>query len=452
MRKMMYTLLLAATLAGCGGGSDSVPQAGADDLVRPLSQSLQAQPQALAAADSGTSMLRVYQAFYGGAPGYNEYTYRSNLATASSLGAQYASDFSGMSDDALASQVLANVGISLQSVNPSAYTALQYALAQMFAAYGRNARGQIVANLVGLLADLESNATFGTAARSFNAQVSSNAGYSSSPVNTASTRRTTGTPATSASSYQAAYNACYVGTPALYSSTYCQAYANAVVAGAGAAAANQAGADAARSNVGNIGMGGAVSSVGTPNPNISSASSGSSSTGSGAPSYNSAYAECYNGTPALYSTTYCRAYATARAAGQSATAANLAGATAAGSNVGNVGTGQPVTASGTPRSGGTTSGTSSGSTSGSSSGSTSGSSSSGGDLNAARQCQNQTYLGGWDNDQYDSYARLAQFDACLHRAGFTEYDSEGRSVCNILAELVRETRSTMRTQYCPYPY
>jgi hypothetical protein len=464
----IVALAAALSLAACGGGGEPTAaqasaQAQAEVLMRPLAQALQAQPQAAAAVapDSGTAMLRVYQALYGGAPSYNEYAFRSSFDTSgSTFASQYAADFSGMSDDALATQVLGNLGISLQSVNASAYTALQFALTQMFAAYGRSARGQIVANLANLLAGLESNATYGGAARSFNTQVSSNASYANSPSNTTSTRRTTGSTSSSSggtSSYQSAYNACYVGTPALYSSTYCQAYANAIVAGAGAAAANQAGADAARSNVGNIGMGGTVSSVGTPNPNVSG-SSGSSggASGSSAPSYNSAYAECYNGTPALYSTTYCSAYATARASGQSASAANLAGATAANSNVGNVGTGQTITATGTPRSGstgsGSTSGTSSGSTSGSTSGSSSGSGSSGGDLNAARQCQNQTYLGGWDNDQYDSYARLAQFDACLHRAGFNEYDSEGRSVCNILAQLVRETRSTMRTTYCPYPY
>jgi hypothetical protein len=383
MRKMMFTLLLAAALGGCGGGSDTPAQAAADDLLRPLAQSLQSQPQAAAPADSGTSMLRVYQAFYGGAPGYNEYSYRSYLATAASLGSQYAADFSGMSDDALAAQVLANVGISLQSVNSSAYSALQSALAQMFAAYGRNARGQIVANLVGLLGDLESNATFGAAARSFNAQVSSNASYASSPINTASTRRTSGSTSASTgssgtstgrTSYQAAYDTCYVGTPALYSSTYCQAYANAIAAGSSAADANQAGADAARSNVGNVGMGVTVSSTGTANTHLSASTGGGTSAASSTSSYAAAFNECYNGTPALYSMTYCDAYATARSGGSSASAANLAGAQAAGSNVGNVGTGQPISATGTASSSSTASTSSSSGTSTTSTTSSTGSS------------------------------------------------------------------------------
>ncbi len=73
-------------------------------------------------------------------------------------------------------------------------------------------------------------------------------------------------------------------------------------------------------------------------------------TPSTAPSYQAAYDQCYTGTPALYTATYCRAYATAMSTGSSATAANQAGAAAAGSNVGNIGTGQPVSSTGTPSS------------------------------------------------------------------------------------------------------
>ena len=74
------------------------------------------------------------------------------------------------------------------------------------------------------------------------------------------------------STYQSAYNACYNGTPALYTSTYCSAYANAIVAGSTPAAANLAGAVAANSNVGNIGMGGTITATGTPTPTSMSGS------------------------------------------------------------------------------------------------------------------------------------------------------------------------------------
>ncbi len=68
-----------------------------------------------------------------------------------------------------------------------------------------------------------------------------------------------------APSYQTAYNTCYVGTPILYTSVYCNAYANAMVAGSTAESANQAGANAAGGNVGNVGTGQVVTEVGTPN-------------------------------------------------------------------------------------------------------------------------------------------------------------------------------------------
>jgi hypothetical protein len=64
--------------------------------------------------------------------------------------------------------------------------------------------------------------------------------------------------------YKVAYDTCFVGTPALYTATYCAAYANTIVAGGTPVAANQAGATAAGSNVGNIGTGEVISSTGTP--------------------------------------------------------------------------------------------------------------------------------------------------------------------------------------------
>ncbi|MFA6498437.1 MAG: hypothetical protein WC256_02090 [Desulfurivibrionaceae bacterium] len=64
--------------------------------------------------------------------------------------------------------------------------------------------------------------------------------------------------------WQSAYNTCYVGTPALYTNVYCAAYADAIVAGSSPGVANIAGADAAGSNIGNIGMGGTITATGTP--------------------------------------------------------------------------------------------------------------------------------------------------------------------------------------------
>jgi len=122
-----------------------------------------------------------------------------------------------------------------------------------------------------------------------------------------------------------AYDSCYSNPDLMYSRTYCSAYADAIVAGSTPAAANQAGATAAGSNVGNIGMGGTA-------------------TATGSTTLQSAYDSCYSNPDLMYSRTYCSAYADAIVAGSTPAAANQAGATAAGSNVGNIGMNGTLTA------------------------------------------------------------------------------------------------------------
>ena len=173
-------------------------------------------------------------------------------------------------------------------------------------------------------------------------------------ISLSSTGTSTGT--STGATFQSAYDACYNGTPALYTVTYCTAYANAIVSGSSPADANIAGAVAAGSNVGNIGMGQPISSTGTP---YTSGSTTGTSTGS---TFQSAYDACYNGTPALYTVAYCTAYANAIVSGSSPTDANIAGAVAAESNVGNIGMGQPISSTGTPYTSGSTTGSSSTST------------------------------------------------------------------------------------------
>ena len=67
--------------------------------------------------------------------------------------------------------------------------------------------------------------------------------------------------------YQTAFNACFYGTPELYSRTYCEAYGRAIATNSSPFSANQIGAQAALSNVGNIGMGQPISATGVPNSN-----------------------------------------------------------------------------------------------------------------------------------------------------------------------------------------
>ena len=145
---------------------------------------------------------------------------------------------------------------------------------------------------------------------------------------------------------QSAYNSCYIGTPPLYTGTYCSSYADTIGAGGTPAAANLAGATAASSNVGNIGMGGTITATGTPRP-------ASTATAPVVVTLQAAFDSCYGGTPVLYTGNYCSAYAYEIFAGGTPAAANLAGATAAGSNVGNIGMGGTITATGIPRTGST---------------------------------------------------------------------------------------------------
>ncbi|MBC5765694.1 hypothetical protein [Ramlibacter albus] len=374
MRKTTLVMLLAAALQACGGGGNDVTvaeatqAAQADPLARAVALALQS-PPSTASSDSARTATRIYLAFYGGAPSNAELTSFAAQVSGdgAALAAQFASEFATLSDAAFTARILGNLGVTAQSVNAASYNVLLAAVTQVFAAYGPSVRGQIVANLARLLGNLETDATYGSAARGYNQQVSTYQAHGSNPANTTGARGASSSGTSASSSYQAAYNTCYNGTPALYNTAYCTAYANAIAAGQGAAAANLAGANAANSNVGNIGMGQPVSSTGTPRAGSSTTSTTSSATGSSSGSrWQSAFDQCYDGTPTLYSSTYCSAYADAIVAGQTATAANLAGANAANSNVGNVGTGQPVSSTGTPRSGTTGSGTSSASTGGSS--------------------------------------------------------------------------------------
>mgnify|MGYP001096862117 CR=1 FL=1 len=122
----------------------------------------------------------LYQAFNGKAAGYNTYT--NNLAYAAQNGpAAYAAEigkgFYTVPAATLADTVLKNVGID--------NAVLEDALVQIFTAYPVQARGQIVLNLINLLTNLESDATFGAAATAWNQLVASNNAYSNNSTNVA---------------------------------------------------------------------------------------------------------------------------------------------------------------------------------------------------------------------------------------------------------------------------
>jgi uncharacterized repeat protein (TIGR02059 family) len=162
-----YNQTLAAHNAYASSASNTIDSA-------PVSLSGNAPVTGLSAAAVG-----LYQAFYGKASAHA--TYLSNLALAaqegiSALAAAVGRNFAAAPATDLARLVLGNLGLS----NPG----LETALGQMFSAYPLDARGQIVLNLTNLLAGLEADATYGSAAKSYQLTAAANATYSSSPANT----------------------------------------------------------------------------------------------------------------------------------------------------------------------------------------------------------------------------------------------------------------------------
>lgn len=123
------------------------------------------------------SALAVYRAFYGVAPGTDnarDLIARVGVNGVPAYAASLASDFSAAPADQLADLVLDDLGIqpwTLGGSNPTAsYNALLNAVTSVFVWYP-DARGQVVLNMVNLLAGLESDPVYGSAAVAFNDRV-----------------------------------------------------------------------------------------------------------------------------------------------------------------------------------------------------------------------------------------------------------------------------------------
>ena len=174
-KKWLSRLVLLASLSACGEFEQPV-----DAPAAPMKSVL-----AVSSSSAPGVVIQVYQALYGMAPGYADYT--SYLAQASASNQVFASalagDFSAVSDKSLALLVLNNLGITATTVTQTgSYAALLSAVEQIFAAYGSAARGQIILNMTGLLAGLSSDATFGAAAATYSSLVQANTSYSASPA------------------------------------------------------------------------------------------------------------------------------------------------------------------------------------------------------------------------------------------------------------------------------
>ncbi|MBC5764319.1 pre-peptidase C-terminal domain-containing protein [Ramlibacter albus] len=132
------------------------------------------------------NVLGVYSAFYGNAP--TSATYATELGVYNSGGSSnYAADvaarFATTPNQSLAGTVLANLGVTAATTGgytPSdSFTLVRDALTVYFTAFP-SAKGQVVLNLVNLLANLERDTVWGQAAINFNNTLA--ARYSALPV------------------------------------------------------------------------------------------------------------------------------------------------------------------------------------------------------------------------------------------------------------------------------
>jgi hypothetical protein len=180
--KLLYVTLTSLALVACGGGD-------------PQDTTLVGAPHAVVKATKPTGgaamALHLYQAFYGKAPGYavmNDYTAQAT-SDAPTLAAKLATDFASTSHAALAKIVLDNLGVTattVKAVNSKGegeFALLLAAVEQLFGAYP-TMRGQVILNMTNLLEGLEADATYGSAAASYNTQATANLAYSSNSANT----------------------------------------------------------------------------------------------------------------------------------------------------------------------------------------------------------------------------------------------------------------------------
>ena len=157
----LFSLLAAILLSGCGGRPNGSELGSEAPMKTPL---------AVSSSSAAGVVIQVYQALYGKAPGYTDYS--SYLTQASASNQVFANalvaNFASTSDQALALLVLNNLGITATTVTQTgSYAALLSAVEQIFAAYGSAARGQIILNMTSLLAGLSSDVTFGSVATTY---------------------------------------------------------------------------------------------------------------------------------------------------------------------------------------------------------------------------------------------------------------------------------------------
>ncbi|MFN5699668.1 MAG: hypothetical protein ACK47V_03390, partial [Betaproteobacteria bacterium] len=117
---------------------------------------------------------------------YSSYTAEFTRVGEFALANSFAAAYSNEANAALTTRVLGNLGVTATSIGAASYATLAAAVETAFAAYPA-ARGQVALNLARLLSGLESDATYGAAATSFNNNAATAFTYSSNVANTTST-------------------------------------------------------------------------------------------------------------------------------------------------------------------------------------------------------------------------------------------------------------------------
>ncbi len=191
LQAVRHSALVAATvvLSACGGGSEP-PNA---VLQAPIAHASAVRPamQATRITGSVATAVRVFQALYGQAPSHDQLVaYTTQAANGPVFAASLVSSFANTSDANLALLVLKNLSITASTVpavnrqGQSEYALLLDALGQYFAANGPAARGQIIIDVINILVGLESDATYGGAAITYNNQILANYSYGTDPSST----------------------------------------------------------------------------------------------------------------------------------------------------------------------------------------------------------------------------------------------------------------------------
>lgn len=185
LRSFVLCLLITITLGACGGGRQDANESASSFIQSARRYFLAAGVNSAPSAEE-LQTVRLYQAILGYAPSQSDLmqgadrvrTQGAATLSASLLGSPAVT---ALTDAAWARRLLDNLGINTETVTaPGSYTALASALEQLFQAYGPAGRAQITLNVTQLLGGLQTDATWGRAARAFDELASANLVYARS--------------------------------------------------------------------------------------------------------------------------------------------------------------------------------------------------------------------------------------------------------------------------------